>query len=303
MPGVAMHFVLADRVLSRWRSADPAVGAPFDADDPAALNAFYHGSVGPDLGYFPGGHRVLSDLAHCVRPAALARNLLALARTDVERAFALGWLTHVVADQTVHPILAYAVGELLTGSRDHFVDASTNLAAHMRVEVGLDAWYAERHPWVRARRLMPAFDGRRIGFLVRAYAATYGVPFPPALFRRCHRATTRRVGQALASLGLVSALMKSRAPFTVGLLRRTFRAAYRAEALRSLPLAYLNPVRPAPWLLDAVREVVAGHAASCLAHARDGAAALEDLNLDTGRPAWSEPEHPGTRRALEALEA
>ena len=75
MPGVAVHFVLADRVLSRWRG-DGVEGAsslpPFDVSDPASLNAFYHGAVGPDLGYFPGGHRLLSDLAHCVRPAQVA---------------------------------------------------------------------------------------------------------------------------------------------------------------------------------------------------------------------------------------
>lgn len=144
MPGVAVHFVLADRVLGRWRSAGSTLPAPFDVDDPASLNAFYHGAVGPDHGYFPGGHSVLSDLAHCVRPAGLARRL-------------------------------------------------------------------------------------------------------PAL-------------------------------------------------------AYLNPVAPTPWLLETTRAAVEEHTESCLAHVREGAVALADLNLDTGRPVAEEPDHPGTLGALRGLE-
>jgi hypothetical protein len=146
MPGVALHFVLADRVLNRWRTDHGAEAPPFDVADPSVLNAFYHGAVGPDLGYFPGGYQVLSDLAHCVRPAHLVRQLLCFARTDRQRAFALGWMTHVLADQTIHPVIGRAVGELLHGRRDRFVDGSAHPIAHLRVENGLDAWFAERHP-------------------------------------------------------------------------------------------------------------------------------------------------------------
>ena len=49
MPGVALHIVLADRALARWREG--AATAPFDIDDPAALAAWRHGAVGPDIGY------------------------------------------------------------------------------------------------------------------------------------------------------------------------------------------------------------------------------------------------------------
>lgn len=299
MPGVTLHFVLADTVLARWRSGDGT--PPFDQEDPVAVNAFYHGAVGPDLGYFPGGHRVLSDLAHCVLTGRLAQTLIRLARTVRERAFSLGWLTHFLADKAIHPVIGRGVGELLTGKRDRFVDGSSNPMAHLRVEMGVDAWHAQRFPEVRRRRLCPAFDADSVGFLVRAYATTYQVAVDPRLFLHSHRSTTRRVGQALGTMGMVVALTGGRGRPVLPVVRGALRAAYRRSCLRSLALAYLNPVPPPPWLVEEVEREVSGHADDFMFHFRDGAAGLEDVNLDTGRPLALEQDHPGTRKALEGL--
>lgn len=299
MPGVTLHFVLADRALHRWRMGTAA--PPFDLDDPAALNAFYHGSVGPDLGYFPGGCRVLSDLAHCVRTGTLVRSMLHGARTVRERAFALGWLSHALADQAIHPWIGRGVGELLTGSRHRFVDGASHPLAHLRVEMGLDASCARSHPEVPVRRLFPAFRDRELGFLVRAYATTYGVAVPTALFARSHRAATRGVGQALASLALLSALMGGGGFPVVPALRRALSAAYGRKTLRSVALAYLNPVAPPPWLLDAVGRAAARQPDTFLSHVREDARALQDVNLDTGRLLADETDHPGTLKALTGL--
>lgn len=300
MPGVTLHFVIADRALDRWRAADPSF-SPFDLDDPVLLNAFHHGAVGPDLGYFPGGDRVLSDLAHCVRTGVLSRQLLRCARTEKERAFALGWLTHVLADQAIHPWIGLGVGALLHGRRDRFVDGSSNLLAHLRVEMGVDAWFGERYPEVRRRRLRVAFDGDEVSFLVRAYAATYGVLVAPELFARSHRATSRRVGQALATLPLLSALTPGTGGLALPSIRWALRTAYGCEPLKSLVLAYLNPVAPEPWLLEGIAGEVATHASTFDEMARSGAATLDDINLDTGCRLADEKDHPGTLRALEGL--
>lgn len=302
MPGVSLHFVLADRALQRWRAHHPA--PPFDLDDPAALNAYFNGAVGPDLGYFPGGVRALSDLAHCLRSGGLARNLVRQARTVRERAFAWGWVTHVLADQAIHPWIGRGVGELLHGDRERFVDGSSDLQAHLRVEMGIDAWFAQRYPEVRRRRLAPAFDARGIGFLVRAYSATYGVPFEGEPFLRSHRAAARRTSQALATVGLVHALLDDGAdlPGIPG-LRWALRAAYHTGALRNVTVAYLTPVHPSPWLQEAVdREADTLPVRVLDAYDSDGRC-LEDRNLDTGRLLESQPEHPGTRRALDAVAA
>jgi len=299
MPGVALHFHLADHVLHRWRTRTDA--PPFDPDDPAALNAFYHGAVGPDLGYFPGGHRILSDLAHCVRTGALARVLVRSARTVRERAFAWGWLTHFLADRAVHPIIGRGVGELLTGSRDCFVDGSSNPLAHLRVEMGVDAAVAERAPELRRRRLADVFDAGSVAFLVRAYATVYGVAVPPEDFLRSHRSTSRRAGQALGSLGVMAALMRGTGLPVLPVIRGALQAAYRRSSLRSMGLAYLNPVAPSGWLMEELEEQMGGYADAFMEQYATKAAGLSDVNLDTGRPLEVEDGHPGTLRALEGL--
>lgn len=302
MPGVTLHFLLADRALQAWSRG--AGSPPFPATDPEALNAFYHGAVGPDLGYFPGGVRWLSELAHCLRTGALARTLVRSARGPVERAFAWGWVTHVLADQAIHPWVGRGVGELLHGDRDRVVDGSTDLLAHLRVEMGLDAWHAARAPAVRRRRLRPAFHGREIGFLARAYTATYGVKLAEELFLRSHEAAGRRAGQALATLRLVHALMDGGSGFPVlpG-VRRALRVLLRFRGLRCVTLAYLTPVRPAPWLLEGVDAEMARHTERFLLAVEHGARDLPDWNLDTGRLIARDPGHPGTRRARAALAA
>lgn len=160
MPNVTLHLVLADRVLEEWRRSP--CGAPFPTGDGPAVNAFRQGALGPDLGYFPGGHRFLSDLAHCVRSADLARALLHGAGSPRETAFAWGWVTHVLADQAIHPWVGKGVGELRSGGRrDLFVSGDEDPSGHVRVETGLDAWYSARFPELRWWRPDPVFHGGR----------------------------------------------------------------------------------------------------------------------------------------------
>jgi hypothetical protein len=92
MPGCAIHFELAARVLRAWDVS--GADSPISPIDPEQRSAFILGSLGPDLGYLPGEDGLLADLAHCVRPADLARNFIGCATTSVERAFAWGWATH-----------------------------------------------------------------------------------------------------------------------------------------------------------------------------------------------------------------
>ena len=282
MPGVALHFVLAKRVLERWA---PSGEGPFDPVDDVAVNAFYHGAVGPDLGYLPGGYRPLSELAHGVRTGQLTRRMIASARTPTERAFAWGWLTHVIADREVHPWVGRGVGELLTGCRQTFVAGGAEPLGHLRVEVGLDCWYAGRHADARAVRLRPAFDELSIAFLERAYARTYGIAVSRELLLTSHRAVGRRAGQALAFMRILGALTDD-AVWSLRMpgVRWLLRTAYRARALQVISLAFLNPVTPSRWLLDGVEDAAARHTELCMDAYRTGGAHLADCDLDTGMP-------------------
>ena len=73
------------------------------ADEIEQARAFaYGGSQVPDLGYFPFGSRLFTDLLHDVHSGELVSALLADAGTVQEWAFALGAASHYVADTIGH---------------------------------------------------------------------------------------------------------------------------------------------------------------------------------------------------------
>jgi hypothetical protein len=281
MPGITLHFLLAKRVLDRWRSTGPrSEPAPFDVRSPRDCNAFLHGALGPDFGYMPGGHRVLSELAHRVRTGELSGRLIRSARTSLERAFAWGWLTHVLADRQIHPLIGLGVGELVHGCRKTFVAGSTDLDSHVRVETGVDCVYALRDADARAVRLRPAFDEMSINFLAHAYAATYGFRPDKTSLLRSHHCVGLRVRQALTSIRAVASLMDRSAASPV--VSAALRTARRLRLIAPVSVAYLSPVRPGDWLMQAIDEAIPAHTDAFMKLYRDGGADIGDHDLDTG---------------------
>lgn len=288
MPGITLHFHLAQRGLERWRAWGAAT--PFDTRDTDALNAYLHGAIGPDFGYLPGGVRRLSDLAHCERTGALASNLIGTARTPVERAFAWGWLTHVLADRLIHPWIGRGVGELLMGCRDTFVPGATDPLSHLRVEIGVDCWFAARNPEARRVRLRPVFDAMSVAFLQNAYTLTYGDGLLREWFLESHVSAGRRARQALGSLRVLGALMDDAVwTFSLPGARWILGKAYRTDLLRGISLAYLNPVSPAPWLLEGMAEATEHFLAALAAALEGGGRDIEDFHLDTGERLCATP--------------
>src|SRR5581483_2191383 len=64
----------------------------------------YGGCIIQDMGYYPFGSKLLSDLVHYVRSGAFVIALLNEAQTLDEYAFALGALAHYTSDNFGHPI-------------------------------------------------------------------------------------------------------------------------------------------------------------------------------------------------------
>lgn len=64
----------------------------------------YGGSVVQDMGYYPLGNAFFSKLTHYVRSGDFVETLLDDSRNIDEYAFALGALSHYVADNTGHPL-------------------------------------------------------------------------------------------------------------------------------------------------------------------------------------------------------
>lgn len=62
----------------------------------------YGGSIIQDMGFYPLGNKLFTDLAHYVRSGDFVRNLLDEAQNREEYAFALGALAHYVADIKGH---------------------------------------------------------------------------------------------------------------------------------------------------------------------------------------------------------
>ena len=63
----------------------------------------YGGSILQDMGYYPLGSKLFTNLTHYVRAGDFVRNLLRQARNRNEYAFALGALAHYAADNVGHP--------------------------------------------------------------------------------------------------------------------------------------------------------------------------------------------------------
>ena len=295
MPGPALHFLLAQSVYRRWAAAPLA--APFEPSA-ATRNAFLHGALGPDMGYFPGADPLLAELAHHARTGAFCRALVEEAGTDLEQAFAWGWVTHVLADVAVHPLINEACGELVLGRRTPLWGADVAVA-HLRVEVGLDAAYHAREPELAEfrglQRLKPAaFAGAR-----RAYARTFDAAPDAELLLRAHGQVALLLGPCAWIRGVAARAVAS--PHTVA--GRVSRVAMRAAALVSAPNRHarglFSPAAPSAWLIDEVDEVAAGFDDWFDAHYVSRLRFLRDHCLDTGESHGS--DQPCAREAIDAL--
>jgi hypothetical protein len=296
VPGAALHFLLAGRVLARWRCAP--ITAPFDVTS-TTCNAFLHGALGPDMGYFPGSDPLLSRLAHYARTGALCRALVREAERDVESAFAWGWVTHVLADVAVHPLVNDACGELLRGKRTPVWGEDAG-PTHLRVETGLDAVCCARHPGLARIRLRPALDAGAIESIRRAFRAAYGAAPGAEALRRAHDQVTALAGplaalQSVASAalaetrGVVGQVVRAGAGVPLRLISAFCPASSQARGL-------FSPVRPPAWLLEDVDMIEEGFADWFDGHYVSGLQFLRDHCLDTGEVASG--DSPVARQAL-----
>jgi hypothetical protein len=238
MPQPALHVLLARRTLERWRR-DPSV-APFRTDVPGVEEHFLHGALGPDMGFFPWSDAWISKLVHSTHSGVIARTLLQRARTDVELAYAWGWVTHILADVEVHPLVNEAASELLEREGNGQPDHHECEVAHVRVEVGLDAWFVGSSPGARSLRVRQAFDSRRIRFLQDALAATYPFDFPLHRLLRAHRMVGHFFGPYLALARLISKELGSTAK----------RGLLRLAHVRAVGGRILHPGSEAAGFLD-----------------------------------------------------
>jgi Zinc dependent phospholipase C len=151
----------------------------------ARANA-YGGSLIQDLGYYPFGSHLFTNLTHYARTGDFVQSLIRNATTADEYAFALGALAHYSGDTAGHPMavnravpLMYPKVRAEVGERALYVDSPVR---HVMVEFGYDVLAVARGAYVaQAYR-------DRIGFevpkplLERAVRETYAIELDDLLF-------------------------------------------------------------------------------------------------------------------------
>jgi hypothetical protein len=138
---VLAHQAVVDR---SWDATiAPELQRRFPGADLDRARAFaYGGSHVADLGYFPLGNELFTELLHYVRTGDVIGNLLSAARDANEYAFALGALAHYVADTTGHPEATNrVVPELYPKLRKRFGERVTyadDRSSHLQTEFRFD---------------------------------------------------------------------------------------------------------------------------------------------------------------------
>jgi Zinc dependent phospholipase C len=142
----------------------------------------YGGAIIQDMGYYPFGSKLFSDLVHYARSGDFVLALLKDARESQDindYAFALGALAHYAADNLGHPVavnrtvpLVYPKLRAKFGSEITYED---NPAAHLKTEFGFDVVEIARGQY--ASEAYHDFIGFEVAkpLLERAFKETYCV--------------------------------------------------------------------------------------------------------------------------------
>ena len=144
----------------------------------------YGGSVIQDLGYYPFGNKDFSNLAHYVRTGDFVRELLVESQNSDEYAFALGALSHYVADIDGHPAVNEAVAihyPKLRAKYGKSVRYAQDRTAHLKTEFGFDTLQVAKNRY--ASEQYHDFIGFQVSesLLERVFPVVYGLELKDVL--------------------------------------------------------------------------------------------------------------------------
>ncbi len=179
--GVLSHEAIID---AAWdHSILPLLKAKFPAATVAEQNEAhayaYGGAVAPDMGFYPFGSKLFTNLVHYVRSGDMVNALLRDARTINEYAFALGFLSHYIADDYGHPLATNrSVPLVYPRLRKKFGNVVTygdNNISHLRMEFGFDVLEVAKGNY--ASQAYRNFIGFKVdtAVLSKAFFETYGL--------------------------------------------------------------------------------------------------------------------------------
>jgi hypothetical protein len=178
---VLTHEAIVDSV---WIDGlKPALLARFpDSTEEQLIKAHayvYGGCIIQDLGYYPFGSHLFSDMVHYVRSADFVQALIDESHDLNEYAFALGAVAHYGADIDGHAIAVNrAVPVMFPKLRSKYGDEVTyadDPASHLKTEFGFDVLQVARGHY--APQAYHEFIGFEVSkdLLDRAFQKTYGL--------------------------------------------------------------------------------------------------------------------------------
>ena len=284
MAGSYLHLHLA---AGAFRSAFAAV----PQDRPLEHAAFLAGSLGPDLGFFPGGPTDFSRRVHHEHTADLVRSLLSAASDEVEAAFAAGWALHVCTDVATHPIVNRQA-DYLRRQKSLQADDRNDLW-HKRVEWGIDCHvlsFVEPRPLWRSQLLFPAVAGGP-SLLARASGELFGEAADDDALRAGWASALRwirRLGPIFAWTGSCRPPACGRSAAVIGpvlrpLARGVGRLLQDRERMEDA-VAVLSPEPPSKPLLGSMLEAGAAAVSTFQRQWPERFEDLPNLDLDTGEP-------------------
>jgi len=144
----------------------------------------YGGSVIQDLGYYPFGSKEFSNLTHYVRSGDFVLELLRQSKDANEYAFALGALSHYVADIDGHPAVNQSVAIAYPKLRAKYgrsVRYAQNETAHLKTEFGFDTLQVAKNRY--APEQYHDFIGFKVSepLLERTFPIVYGLDLKDVL--------------------------------------------------------------------------------------------------------------------------
>jgi hypothetical protein len=193
-------------LLARFPTATP--------DELKTAHAYaYGGSVIQDIGYYPFGNQVFSDLAHYVRTGDFVQALINDSQNINDYAFALGALSHYISDINGHPYINLSVGiEYPELAREYgpAVPYDVDHQAHIRTEFGFDVLQVAKGRY--ASEDYHNFIGFEVAtpLLERAFYETYGLNLKDVMPNEQRAISTyrRSVSQIIPEMTKVALLVK-----------------------------------------------------------------------------------------------
>ena len=179
--GVLTHEAIIDGLWEK--TILPLLKAKYPsstAEEQKEAHAYaYGGAVAPDMGYYPFGSPLFTNLVHYVRSGDMVTALLKNANNINQYAFAIGYMSHYYADNYGHPLatnrsvpLVYPNLRRKYGSEITYAE---NKISHMRMEFGFDVLQIAKGNY--ASQAYKDLIGFKVdtAVLSKAFLETYGL--------------------------------------------------------------------------------------------------------------------------------